>query len=602
MRAICNHLLFVAMLALASGPAAAIMLPGDLNGDGSVSLVDEGLLSGFYGTEAGDAGFSPAADLNDDSFVDVCDLAIFGQTAGLSGGDVDTTPPTLAVTLNDIPDGMNDVLVVPPDSFEITLSYSDSESVVDVGSLVVTSDRDLGPYAAGSDLGGEFVATQGRATWIVPAGSELERTTHFLTASISDLAGNATAAVPYGFAVRDHPVSGAPLENLQTVFLDFDQDRSLTNEIDFLEDLRFYHLSSTADLEIEAVMRSWVISEILERVHPFFGRNPDGSAGADSANIVFTDSDPGGLRSRLCVGGQSTQGPQFLGSAILDMNNANEAQDDCLFGAFYGVFPQAMDDLWSGDPGYQSAFWPLHPSFGGTPVGEHALDAAVLTPGFDPSTAPTAQQDRWSDIADATDAFAQIVATVIAHETSHMLGLVAHGDAPGGLFGGDTGTPEMDHNVSLAGTTPQQNYLMNTGGSFGFDEISGRNGVAPPAFRAMNWAYLKNRLVLDPSLTGLYSPPTLTAVGPTSTVVYGGSSESVLVVFQGTGFRATPTFELTIDGNPPAAAVLSEVLLTGNYATGYISPFLVPPGLYDVHVRNPDGQVATLADALLVQP
>ena len=39
---------------------------------------------------------------------------------------LDTTAPTVFITLNDIPDDMNDVVVVPPESFQITLSFDET--------------------------------------------------------------------------------------------------------------------------------------------------------------------------------------------------------------------------------------------------------------------------------------------------------------------------------------------------------------------------------------------------------------------------------------------------------------------------------------------
>lgn len=592
-------LVLLGLASLASGSARAQALVGDCNGDGMVDAADEALLAGSYGSQLGDANYGPHADLNADGAVDVLDLALFGENFGASGGAVDTTPPSLFVSLNDIPDDMNDLLVAPPDAFRITLEYDGTGSAIDVGSLSVTSDHDVGALTAGSELAAEFSATPMRASWEVPAGSDLEPTSHFLTVSIRDHAGNPIEQV-YGFAVRDFPANGAPLANPQTVFLDFDQDRSLGTEIDFLEDLRHYHLSSASSPAIESQMRDWIVSEILMRVHPFFDRQPDGSPGSDPVNIAFTDSDPGGLRSRLCVGGESQFGSAYLGSTILDVNNVAQAQDDCVFGAYYGVFPQAIDNLWGASAGFLDAFSPLDPALGGTPVGEHALDATVLAPGFDPDTAPAAEKARWVDIADATDAFAQVLATVIAHETGHMLGLVAHGDAPAGLFGGVSGG-ETDHNVSSGGETPSETYLMNKGSSFGFDDMTGRGGATLPVFRAMNWAYLRDRLVLDSQVTGLYPAPALLSVSP-DPVVYGGSPASVQVTLSGDDFLATPVVELYLGGNPPAKTVLSESLVDPQTVTGFLNPLLVPPGLYDVQLTNPDGQSTTLVDGVLVQP
>ena len=140
-----------------------------------------------FGASLGKPSFEPAADLNGDGDVDVSDLAILGANFHQTGGDPDTTAPGLLITLNDIPDHMNDLLVVPPDRFQITLLFdSGGHSVVDRSSLAVTSSEDIGPYAAGTDLAPQFTVTPTRAVWEIPAGSDLARTSHYLTASIRD--------------------------------------------------------------------------------------------------------------------------------------------------------------------------------------------------------------------------------------------------------------------------------------------------------------------------------------------------------------------------------------------------------------------------------
>lgn len=592
----CILLLVAGLLVPASG--ATQLLTGDLNGDGEVDAADAALLPAWYGAAPGDPTFEPAADLNGDGRIDFLDLGLFGAGFGATGGPVDTTPPTLFVTLNDVPDDMNDLLVVPPERFQVTLALdSAGGSALDTASLSVTSDQAAGIHPAGAELAGEFTVTPTRAAWELPAGSNLPRTSHFLTVSVRDLAGNLASRV-YGFAVRDF-AAGAPLENLQTVFLDFDQNRSLTTAVDFLEDLREYGLSAAAAPTIETQMRDRLVAEIVSRAHPFFGVNPDGTPGPDAANLVFQATLPGVPHSRLCVGGQSSLGGSFLGSSTLDVNNLNETSDECALGSVFGVFPQAIDNLWGANAGFQATFGPLDPDAGGTPVGLHPLDATVLAPGFDPAGAPSAQLARWSAIESAVDTFAQIVATAVAHETGHLLGLVAHGPAPGGLWGGSTGG-NKDHNVTPGGTTPAPNWLMNSGGSFTFEEITARGGVPLPVFRPLNWAYLRDRVVLDASVTGLFPAPTLTSVQPASFSFAGAGSQ--LVTFQGTNFLATPSIELLTEGDPTPNPVLSVAFVNSQTVTGIVFSFLAPPALYDVRLRNPDGQEVILVGGLEILP
>ncbi len=589
----------LALLLAIPGVASADLLVGDLTGDGSVDAQDEPWLRAAYGSAAGDAAFEPAGDFNGDGAVDHRDLALFGANFGASGGELDVTPPVVLLTLNDIPDDMNDLLVVPPEGFQITLLLdSAGGSAIDTSSLSLVSDQAVGAYEAGTELGPRFRVDPTRAMWEIPAGSDLACTTHNLQASIADAAGN-PAQLSYGFAVRDFAY-GPPLGNLQTIFLDFDQDRSLGPEIDFLEDLRGFGLSSSADLAIEGLMRDRLVAEILARVHPYYGRQPDGSASTDAANVVFVDAPPGGTHSRLCVGGESYLGASFLGAATMDVNNLDESQDECGGSAIFGVFPQALDDLWGSEAEFQATFDPLMTSRGGTPVGENPLDASVTASGFDPASATAEELARWEAIENAVDGFAQTIASVVAHESGHLLGLVAHGPAPAGLYGGTTGG-KTDHNVTPSGAHPTESFLMNAGFTFSFEEMTGRNGSPLPVFRTLNWAYLRDRIALNTQVGGLFPPPTLASVTP-NPVSFPQAEQTVIVTLHGTDFLETPlVIELITEGDPTPNDLLNISFVDSQTVTAVANKFLVPPALYDVHLINADGQEVTLIDGLDVQ-
>jgi hypothetical protein len=584
--------------ATVSSAAGAAPLQGDLDGDGVVAPADQALLAGLYGTSSADDAFDPAADLDGDGEVGFRDLALFGAHFGQTGPP-DAAPPALLVTLNDIPDDMNDLLVVPPSGFQVTLHFDASGgSLLDPTSLSVTADRDLPGFPAGSELAAQFAVTPTRAVWEIPAAAALELANYFLDVRVGDRAGN-VAAASYGFAVRPFAY-GPPMGNPQQIFLDFDRNRSLGPDVDFLEDLREYGLSSTAAPAIETQMRDRIVDEIVKRVNVYYGRQPDGSPGADPVNVAFTATDPGPPRARICVGGESTLGANYLGASTLDVNNLDETQDECGSTAQYGVFPAALDNLWGGNAEFQATFDPLDPGRGGTPVGEDPLDPIVLDPLFDPSAASPAELARWSRIENAVDGFAQAVASVIAHECGHGFGLVAHGSAPAGLWGGSSGA-KTDHNVTVGGAVPVENYLMNQGGSFTFDEITGRNGHPLPFFRPLSWAYLHDRVALNTHVTALYPPPQLASVTP-SPVGYSG--QTATITFHGTGFVGAPdppVIQLVTAGDPTPNPVLNVVVVDPQTATGVINKFQVPPAVYDVRFINPDGQEVTLVQGLVVQ-
>jgi len=489
-------MLRAALVALAAGLAAPVAIAqtavGDLNGDGVTDAADESLLVGFFGTRAAEpgSGYDAAADLNHDGRVDVLDAFLLGAALGRTG-EIDATPPDLRVTLNDIPEVMNASLVVPPDGFQITLHFdSAGGSAVDAASLSVTSDRDIGALPAGTELAPWFTVTPTRAVWTVPRGTDLARNTHTLTARIDDHAGNRARDDRFDFTVRDFAF-GPPMGNRQRVYLDFDGNRGPGS---FSEDLRAYGLASDATpaaAALEPRVRALVIAEIVRRVGPFYGIALDGTPGPDAVNVVFTSEDPGAPRARLCVGGDSEAGGPLLGATFLDVHNLREDSDDC--DGESGIFPQAIDDVWSADPDYRAAIHPVDPDEGGVPVGEDPDDGVVLEPGFDPATATPAQRERRAVIGDAVDAFVQVLATVIAHEAGHSFGLVPAGSPPAGLFGGGEGRG-ADHNVTPSGATPGENFLMNPGESFSFGAMTGRGGSSLPVFRPLSWAYVHDRV------------------------------------------------------------------------------------------------------------
>jgi len=585
---------------MGAAPAFAQLLSGDLDGDGVVDTSDEVLLRLLYGTETGEPGYAAEGDLDGDGRIDHVDLALFGAAFGTSGGAVDGDPPGLLVTLNDIPDDMNDLLVVPPDGFAITLLLDTTGgSMIDPSSLSVTSSEDIGPHPAGSELAPLFTILESRASLEVPEGSELARTSHYLDVSVRDAAGNESSDL-YGFAVRDFPIGRGPLEDLQTLFLDFDRDRSLlAGEVDFLEDLREYGLSSTVEPGLEAQMRDRIVSEIVARVNVLYGIQSNGALVEGSANILFTAAAPLWPHSVLCVGGRSAQGASYLGSSSLDLHNMDETSDECGATAINGVFPNGMQFLWGTSAELHAAFDPLDPGTGGTPVGEHVLDATVLAPGFDPGAASAPAQARFADIENAVDAFSQAVAGLVAHENGHLLGLTAPGAAPAGLYGGETGA-KTSHNVTPFGGNPTENYVMNQGGATTFAEMTGRAGNPLPSFRPLNWAYLRNQIALNIQVTELLPPPTLTDVQP-NPLSFSGQGQNVTATFTGTNFVDTPLLEFILEGDPTPNEPTGITVVDPQTVTAQLNKFVFLPGVYDVRFINPDGQVAVLDDGLTIE-
>lgn len=60
-----------------------IRIPGDVNGDGKVSLQDLVLLADSYGSRQGEARWNPNADFNGNGVVDLADLAVLAKYYGI---------------------------------------------------------------------------------------------------------------------------------------------------------------------------------------------------------------------------------------------------------------------------------------------------------------------------------------------------------------------------------------------------------------------------------------------------------------------------------------------------------------------------------------
>jgi hypothetical protein len=532
----------------------------------------------------------------------LCALAIAAAVLGAAarpGGvraAIDTAPPGVFITLDDIPDEQNDLLVVPPGGFRVTLVFDAGDGgPVDPSSLVVTASHALDGLAAGANLASRFSVTSRGAVWTVPEDPDMALTTVRLSARIRDRAGN-EARDSYAFAVRNFDF-GAPLGATQYIHLDFSRDRDADGIADFVESLRRFGLTTRVAPDLERDLRDELVAEIVARVNLLYGHGPEGTRTRDSVNAVFSPEAPGVPHSSLCIGGEHPDTPGALGSVPIDLDNLDEFQDQCREPR-HGVFPDAIEALWGSSKLFRRSFGPLRPDRTGAPVGSHPLDAIVFAPDFRLAGADEAQRSRLVRVLDALDVFAQVVAVGVAHEVGHMLGLTAPGPAPLGLFGGDTGD-ELNHNVDAGGGTPRDNHVMNRGGSFSLAEISGREGQAVPRFRPLNWAYLHDRIVRSEVVTELLPPPRLARVEPNPAAF--GSARRKRLSFHGEGFAGTPVIELlsAVDGTP--SPVLDVVRIDAYEVTGVIDALLVSPGLYDVRLVNSDEQIATLEGGLAVR-
>jgi len=489
------------------------------------------------------------------------------------------------VTLNAVPDALNDLLVVPPSGFAVDVEFPDPDAVVaDTLAIRITSVDD----GSAIDVTGDLVVQEpDRAVAVVSPANAVPVGTHRVRASVEQPDGTTRGAVLW-FAVRRHPPAGPPLGDPQWVQLDFAADPDGDGQPDLPGDLDALGLLADDPALADTVV-DWVIAEIVLRTEAFYATpNPSGLPGGDAADIVFDPGPPdAGPFTRICVGGADPSGQGVIGNLMFDPGNTKKDDVACDTFVPSGVFPREILGF-SGSSVFQAAFGPVME----VPVGEDPLDPIVLGPDFDPDDPD--QAARFAEIEAAVSAFAQTVATVTAHETGHAIGLVPRGEPGGGLFGGNSGSVDT-HNVTPEGETPAANLLMNEGKSFSFSELSGHGGASIPSFRELNFAYLRGRQVLDSRVTGLYPAPVLDECSPAQVSL--STSSVVSYTCTGEGFLATPS--LTFEG-PVMLALSSETLVSSQEVTASFFVLQLAPGTYDLRFENGDGQVVVGQDFLEV--
>lgn len=510
---------------------------------------------------------------------------------GFKCGGGTTGAPTIQVSLNGIDGDLNDFLVVPPSNVWITATFAGSDAEVDPASFSATLVR---LSATSTDISGQFIlVNETRATGLLSTDGNLPPGSYHVSIEIADLDGD-SAQGGLSFAVRDFPTA-PPIGTGQTIWLDFASDRDAVAGSDFAVDLESFGLASSSSPVVSATARNWVEAAVLARVEQaYYDEDPIGFGLSDAVQVAFSLDDPGpGDVTRICVGGSDPSGQGVIGTILIDPQNGNKSSVECGTLPPTGIFPREMT-IYGGQADYQNAFAAVLTSLGGTPVGEHPYDAVVVNDLFDPQSTTPPLLARWNEIQWAITNFSNALGSIVAHEAGHALGLVAPG-APGvGIHGGSVGL-EFSHDVTSDGTTsPAPNYLMKHGGNFTFGRLAGMSGNPLPYLRPIDHAYLRDRVVLDASVTELLLPPIIDAASPTSI------SGTVQLTVTGASFAATPSLRLV--GSVLTYELLGEQLVSPNEVTGWIVGVQVPADTYDLVVTNPDGQSVTMPSALVVTP
>ncbi len=142
---------------------------------------------------------------------------------------------------------------------------------------------------------------------------------------------------------------------------------------------------------------------------------------------------------------------------------------------------------------------------------------------------------------------------------------------------------------------------MNPGETFSFDDLAGAAGRSLPRIRALNFAYLQGRLLLDARVDDLHMPPIIRGIAPSVIEVDG----PLMALIEVSGSHFHPSARLTFRGPPDIAISQAGVLEGQQGAPDQIVASILAatlfPGVYDVEIENPDGQRSVLPNALEIR-
>jgi hypothetical protein len=489
-----------------------------------------------------------------------------------------------------IPGDMSQVLVLPPPGFVVNVAWQPGDYPVEAESSRYVRAERWGAGSEASVVAELAVNSDGTGSAGVFQGP-LVPGTYTLVASVVDIQGNQSFA-ECAVAVRNFN-GAAPIGTGQQIWLDFESDRDAIPGADFPVDLEFFGLGNAAP-----AISSWVREEVETAVvargqEVYQTQAMNGLPGADGVEVSFSSTQPiSGDVTQICIGGEDPSGGITIGSILTDLKNANRTSVECATLPPTGIFPRELLIL-AGDANFQSVFNPLMPGAGGVPVGADPMDAILLAPDFDPGAASPAGLARYELVQAAIQGFSDMLGSVIAHEAGHALGLVPPGVPGGGLFGGVSGA-ELNHAVTPAGVTSTENFLMNAGNTFTFERLAGLNGTPLPYFRPIDYAYLRDRVVIDSAVTVLAYPPVASTITPSTINPSGYTQISV----NGTGFLPTPVIRLL--NATYIYGVTGETVVSSSQVKGWVNRAQILPGVYDVELKNPDGQISVLPAALTV--
>ena len=274
---------------------------------------------------------------------------------------------------------------------------------------------------------------------------------------------------------------------------------------DFDEAFLAMGLFSQTNTVANARLRQWLLEEIKHWVYAIMGLDERGHMTADGVplSMVF-EGDEGaplasswdGTFSMIALGGDGEVEDQLngtVGRALIDYNNQGH-EDNTAVGL--GVFTSGVVRQILGQPFGVLLLEPILPDLG-LPVGDHPDDLRLISEGFVPTDCEDdALLERYTLIELAVSYGALALASTLAHEIGHSLGLVPPGLPPEGLFGGVSGLAFTEHDLDDAHIDSAGLNVMQTGAVTNWLEALSDS----PRFNPTNWAYLRRQLIVgEPS-------------------------------------------------------------------------------------------------------
>ncbi|MCA9564792.1 MAG: hypothetical protein KC561_14950, partial [Myxococcales bacterium] len=449
------------------------------NDPSTVETVDDAADEGT-GVDS-EADESDAEDASGDGAVDIADEEVFVGPIEPDGA------PKILLTINELPVEMNGSqgyydnetgptpfqLLLPTYGFTLDVVLDRSSAWIDPDSIDVTCDAAFGEIEANAPLAGQFESREMHLRWLVPEGFALEEGAVSCTGQLANHDGEMSNVSVVSFDVEEigerHPF--AELDEWVVTFsrdyadisYTYDGDevtvtfvREPDGERDFDEDMRLLGFqgdeSGEGAAEVEAygqvgvndIVRYLIIDGTMRNLRTMYGVDPETGLpfNEDSVNIaIYKETDEGapgteydGSFSIHGVGGPPPEGwPDLFGLASdIDVHNPNN-EDDAREG--WGSFSMSLARVIVENPAAQALLSEFLPTTG-TPVGESDLDAVFLSEDYESGDGPTGTGTRRNRFNFQLELLTKGLASLIAHEMGHSLGLTPCGPPPIGLFGG----------------------------------------------------------------------------------------------------------------------------------------------------------------------